>query len=181
MAIFGRKKQTIDLLPDKNAPKAGLKPLPIIIGAIAIIAIQVAAAAFLFFANLTTQNQVAEAKKQIQTQTQIWQQYAQLATTTKAISAKNAIYDKDVAAFAGLDIKLDKIRSLIPNGVTIDQISLNNKGTTTLNAHSANPADGYQLATVVQSNPNLKKVSLDGVTKSGTFYQFIITFLITGN
>ena len=178
MAIFGKKKQTIDLLPEEGTSKQKINLVYVAIGAVLVILVQVFAAGFLFIANLYNSSQLDNAKKQEQEQTSLWQNYTSLASNVKTILAKDTLYNTDVKAYSGFDTKLDKIRSLIPDGVLVDQITMSNNGKTSLNAHSDQAADGYQLATIVQKNPDLTNVKLDGVTKAGSTYHFTITFSI---
>lgn len=182
MDIFGKKKQkSIDLLSDEDTGKESFGLLPIIIVAAIIILLQAIFAGSLFFLNLSTKGQIDAVKKQQQDQTTIWQKSATMATNVKTVVAKNTLYQTDLKSFSGLDTKLDKIRSLIPDGVTIGQIALDNKGKTSLSAQSAQAADGYQLVTVLQMNPALSNVNLDSISKQAGNYQFTITFLIIGN
>lgn len=178
MALFGKKKQSIDLLSEKDTATTTSSLLPIVIGAGLIILLQAIASGAIFVLNYSTKNQIDYVKIQEQQDNASWQQLSTLATKVKTIIAKDNIYQTDLKAFSGLDTKLGKIRSLIPDGVTIDQITLDNKGKTTLSAHSAQAADGYQLATVVEKNSDLSNVSLDGVNKQGGSYKFTITFQI---
>lgn len=178
MNVFGKKKELDLLTSEEIGASSSQKFLPIIIlGVVNILFLGVYLVLFLL--GLGSQNSLSTAKEQTQSKESQWQTYSNLANQVKSIQSKASDHQKFLAAYSGLNTKIDKIRSVLPQGVYLTNLTINSLGKTSLSGLAANPDEAYQFRDVLLKDKDFSTVSLDAVAKTGANYTFTITFLVS--
>jgi Tfp pilus assembly protein PilN len=177
MGIFKKKKELDLLTAEEVGVVSSHKILPIIFGGFVIL-LTLGIYLVFFLLNINAQNQLNSAKDKVVSKSVTWQSYQQIATDIKIIQAKYTNYKSFSTAYKGLDQKIDKIRSVLPIGVYLTNLTISNAGTVSLTGSSATPEEAYQFRDVLLTDKNFSGISLESVSKSATNYTFIIDFLV---
>jgi Tfp pilus assembly protein PilN len=175
MSLFGKKKQTIDLLPEKEVQKQKSNfSVYLLLGL--IIFLQIAAYAIVFLLNNSSQGNLTSLQNQELELQKKWNKFSAIATDVKQVKTKLGFYQSFNTTHSGLDKRLEKIASLVPDGVLINTITMNNKGKTTLMGTAEKPEDAYQMEAVIKETSGVSLVNLSSVSKKGSNYSFDINF-----
>ncbi len=117
-------------------------------------------------------------KNEIEKKMQDWQAMAAVGTQVKNISAKDQIISQTNTKYSGLDEKLDKIRGLLPQGVSLVTLSLDSTGKVVLAGKSADAAVVYQFYELLKADKEIKTPVLSSLGKKTEDYDFNITFTL---
>lgn len=177
MNLFSKKKELDLLTAEEIGDSTSNKFLPIIIFGI-INLLVFAIFLVVLITNLASQNNLDKIKKDNQTKLSQWRTYSTLANQVKSIQSKDAEYQKFISEYSGLDKKIDKIRSVLPQGVYLTNLTINNLGKVSLSGTAANPDEAYQFRDTLLKDKGFSTVALDAVAKTGSNYTFTITFLV---
>ena len=116
MALFSKKKELDLLNADEVAQSSKQKIVPFILTAI-VIAFVIGIYVVVFITNIAAQGGLNEAKEEVSKRTVEWQKYKELATDIKDVQSKSALHTKFVTTYSSLDKKIDKLKSILPQGV----------------------------------------------------------------
>ncbi len=177
MALFSKKKELDLLNADEVAQSSKQKIVPFILTAI-VIAFVIGIYVVVFITNIAAQGGLNEAKEEVSKRTVEWQKYKELATDIKDVQSKSALHTKFVTTYSSLDKKIDKLKSILPQGVYLTNLTIDNSGKTVVTGASNIPEDAYQFRDVLLSEKDVKDVLLTSVAKTGVLYTFSIDFVI---
>ncbi len=177
MDLFSKKKELDLLNADEVAKSPKQKLIPFILAAVVII-LAIGVFVVIFIANFVAQRGLVEAKEEVSNKTLEWQKYKEIATNIKDIQTKSALHTKFVSTYSSLDKKIDKLKSLLPQGVFLTNLTIDNSGKTVVTGASNIPEDAYQFRDVLLSEKDVKDVLLTSVAKTGVLYTFSIDFVI---
>lgn len=177
MALFAKKKE-LDLLTAEEVAKSPRQKLfPFFVAGLFIL-ISLGIFVFVLILNLTAQASLASAKAEVTKKTTEWNQYKDVATNIKEILAKQTAHQTFEASYSSLDGKLDKLKSLLPEGVYLTNLTIDNTGKSTLTGASGLPENAYQFRDVLLQTKEVSEVNLTTVSKAGNVYTFTINFTI---
>lgn len=175
---LGKKEKSINLIPeDQREGSTGAKFTPLLIFAV-IIVLELLLFLGLVLLSASNSNRIKKLETDIANETSIWQTNEPTATLIKSIKTKKTSYDQAVLKYSGMDKKLEKIRSSLPEGVSLTTLALTNEGKVALTGKSQNPDDAYQYYDILTKEKEVTSVSLDSVSKSGSDYLFTINFVL---
>ena len=179
MNHFGKKKNELDLLSaDEVVQSPSQKFIPFVLAGLVIIVV-LGIYLVVFLANLFAQGGLNTAKADVASKTAQWQHYKQTATDIKGIQSTFTQYKTFVTTYSSLDKKIQKLQSVLPQGVHLTNLTIDNVGTTVISGGSAIPEDAYQFRDVLQADKEISGVTLTTVAKTGLGYTFTLNFVIT--
>lgn len=177
MDLFSKKKELDLLNADEVAKSPTQKFVPFVFAGLTIVAV-LALYGFVFMANIAAQGGLDKAKEDVNSKTAQWQTFKETATNIKDIQTKYSQYIKFVSTYSLLDKKIEKLKKILPKGVYLTNLTIDNAGKTVLSGSSAIPEDVYQFRDVLLSDKEISAVTLTAVAKSGLSYTFSIGFNI---
>lgn len=178
MSLESKKKEQINLIPeDQRVSSLRDKLAPIFI-ALVIIGIQLGIFVFLRVSIFAQNEALKKANADLDSQTPVWQQLEPIASAIKNIQAKKLTYDQTSAKYSGLDKKLDEIRSLLPEGVSLDTMDINNDGKVAIVGESVSADTAYQYYNVLKEQKEISNLSLESISKTNSEYNFNLKFTI---
>lgn len=181
MELLARKKTaSINLLEDEEAVKSSSQKKLTLTICIIILLFSALLSGGLFTYSFIQKTKLNNLKEEVNTKTTAWQVFEPVARSLKSITEKNQVVVSAHAKYAGLDKKLDKVRGLLPEGVSLSTLTVNNQGKTVISGQSSSAAVVYQFYEILKKDSEIKDPLLDSLAKSSTDYTFNISLsLIT--
>jgi len=173
------KKKELNLIPeDQRVTSLRTKLLPFIF---ALIAVGAALGGFaLLKAAVIAQNEaLKKVNIELDSQTLLWQRLEPIGSAIKSVKSKKITYNQNSSKYSGLDKKLDKIRSLLPAGISLSSLDVDNDGNVNLSGQSDQADIVYQYINVLKEQKEIKNFSLSSISKTGLNYNFTLKFILT--
>lgn len=178
MSFGNKKKEQINLIPEEQRViSLGNKLTPLLI-AIVIIALEFGAFAFLRATIFAQDAALKKVSTDLESQTPVWQKLEPIASAIKTIQAKKTTYDQTSSQYTGLDKKLDKIRDLFPEGVSLNVLNINNEGKVAITGRSVSADSAYQFYNVLKEQKEISSLSFESISKTSSEYTFTLEFNI---
>lgn len=113
--------------------------------------------------------------KEVSDKTAAWQALQGLATDVKNINGKDQIVVATTKKYSDFQKNLNRIRDLLPEGVVLDSLTINNEGKAVITGTSADAAVVYQFHEVLKEQEDVVNPVLDSLSKTGEDYNFNIS------
>lgn len=180
MELLTRKKTaSIDLLKDEQKVKSSSqKKLTVIICVLVLLLIGLISAG-LFSYNLSQKIQLNKRKNEIKTKIAAWQVLEPVGSNLKIIAEKDKVLSQTETKYAALDKKIDKIRELLPQGISFTNLTINNQGKVVITAKASEVDIIYQFYNLLKNEKDVTQPTLDSLTKSTSEYSFSISLILT--
>ena len=178
MSLGTKKKEQINLIPeDQRVTSLGSKVAPLLVAGV-IIALQFGVFAFLKVTVFAQDAVLKKVSTELESQTPVWQKLEPIASAIKNIQAKKTTYDQTSSQYTGLDKKLDKIRDLFPEGVSLSVLNINNEGKVAITGRSVSADSAYQFYNVLKEQKEISALSFESISKTSSEYTFTLEFNI---
>ncbi len=117
-------------------------------------------------------------KNEIETKTAAWQALQSKASDVKTINAKDQVIVSTTKKYSSFQANINRIRELLPEGATLDSLTMNSEGKAVISGSSHDAAVVYQFHEVLQKQEDITSPTLDSLSKSGVDYQFNISLTL---
>ena len=179
MSLALKKKEQINLIPEDQRVSSFRGKLTPILIALVIVGIELGVFVFLR-ASIFAQNEaLKKVNADLDSQTPVWQKLEPVASAIKSIQAKKITYDQTSAKYLGMDKKLDKVRSLLPEGVSLNTLDIDNEGNVAVVGKSVSADNAYQYYNVLKEQKDIRALSFESISKISSDYSFNLKFTIS--
>ena len=175
MELLTHKKQgSIDLLKDEEKIKSNSQKKVVFTICVVLLLASSLLSAAVFAYSLTQKIRLNNLKKEVDTKIVAWQALEPVSTSIKTISQKNLVISQTSTKYPSLDVKLNKLRDLMPAGTSISTLTLNNQGKLVIAGKATSAAVVYQFYELLKKDAQVTSPVLESLAKS-TDYTFSIS------
>lgn len=180
MELLTRKKTaSIDLLKDEAQENSSSQKKLVVTICVMILIVVGLLSVGLFSYNLSQKIRLSNLKKEVDTKVAAWQVLEPVGTNLKIISEKNKVVTQAETKYAGLDLKINKIREVLPQGISFTNLTINNQGKVAISGKATDVGVIYQFYDLLKKEKSISKPTLDSLAKSTSEYTFSISLTLT--
>ncbi|HSX57964.1 MAG TPA: PilN domain-containing protein [Candidatus Saccharimonadales bacterium] len=180
MEIFTHKKNpSIDLLQDEEKVKSASQKNLIftICGFVVGLTLLVSLGVFLY--QFILNSSIKSTQKEYAQKAVAWQVLEPVGSSLKAVIAKDQVLSATTTKYADVDKKIDQLRKLIPQNVTLTNFTIDNSGKITISGKAVAAANVYQFFDILNTQKGINLPTLTSLNKAGSSYTFTISLTMS--
>ena len=178
---FSKSQRELNLIPEEQQKLKSrkIKIVVIVISAV-VISLQIGVFVVAQGLVLSEQNTQNNLEEELVLKNREWEKVASPAASVQTIKSKLATYQKFSSEHPEPKIFIDKIRSFIPQGIVLLDISVNKTGDSVMSGTALEPDVIYQFLNVLNAEKTtFSKPVLNSVNKNDSGgYNFIVEVIV---